>query len=453
MKKQEWNEGLNHLDPALVEEYVLQKESLKKKSEKKKKWRPIASVAACFALTVGVVIALPMLAKTVPIGQYSSDDPSSRPSEISFPEVPVWEDAQYTAEEIATFFGAMHYEGGATNFYREIYVNDEKYLYVDSLPAVEYLGIYQYNREGTELNNSELEAFIERILPGISNAVGIAVPQYAIKEKEDYGSRNSLRAEIDESDHSWSFSQDLVREQFFLYRGFNNGKQIALNGEILKIDQNLSDKEIIVSLQPVKNKLFEIFGVSFPDVKIHRWFSYAEQGADQVTVYFYNAKDPVNSIHGLNTLDSDYIAIHFQAFEDFPEENADGTLSAQYVRYLRRRTPSETQYVLIGSEKRISLEEAEALLYNGYVFGGHSCKLCMAEQEKVSFVGYDYVDLEYVCDYETGLPNIEIPFYAFYKKIGTAPNGKLIYAKTYVPAIPVSGYTEYFEKQKENHGK
>ena len=432
MKKQEWNEGLNHLDSALVEEYVLQKESLKKKSEKKKKWRPIASVAACLLLIVGVSFVIP------------------KP-----PSVPTWSNALYTAEEIATFFGAMHYEGGATNFYREIYVNDEKYLYVDSLPAVEYLGIYQYNREGTELNNSELEAFIERILPGISNAVGIAVPQYAIKEKEDYGSRNSLRAEIDESDHSWSFSQDLVREQFFLYRGFNNGKQIALNGEILKIDQSLSDKEIIVSLQPVKNKLFEIFGVSFPDVKIHRWFSYAEQGADQVTVYFYNAKDPVNSIHGLNTFASDYIAIHFQAFEDFPEENADGTLSAQYVRYLRRRTPSETQYVLIGSEKRISLEEAEALLYNGYVFGGHSCKLCMAEQEKVSFVGYDYVDLEYVCDYdyETGLPNIEIPFYAFYKQIGPAENGNLIYAKTYVPAIPVSGYTEYFEKEMENHGR
>ena len=44
-----------------------------------------------------------------------------------------------------------------------------------------------------------------------------------------------------------------------------------------------------------------------------------------------------------------------------------------------------------------------------------------------------------------------VPFYAFYKKIGTAGNGNLIYARTYVPAFAVSGYREYFEKQKEAH--
>ena len=31
MKKQEWNEGLNHVDPDLVEAYVLQKEELGRK--------------------------------------------------------------------------------------------------------------------------------------------------------------------------------------------------------------------------------------------------------------------------------------------------------------------------------------------------------------------------------------------------------------------------------------
>jgi hypothetical protein len=115
------------------------------------------------------------------------------------------------------------------------------------------------------------------------------------------------------------------------------------------------------------------------------------------------------------------------------------------------------KYSMITATERISLEEAEALLYNGYVFGGHSCPLCMAEQEKVDFEGYDFVSMEYLFRYyynaDREVPSTGIPFYAFYKKIGTAPNGNLIYAKTYVPAIPVSGYTEYFEKQKENHGK
>ena len=50
-----------------------------------------------------------------------------------------------------------------------------------------------------------------------------------------------------------------------------------------------------------------------------------------------------------------------------------------------------------------------------------------------------------------GTPSIGIPFYAFYKNIGTSANGNTIYAKTYVPAIQVSGYEEYFESQKDNH--
>ena len=76
------------------------------------------------------------------------------------------------------------------------------------------------------------------------------------------------------------------------------------------------------------------------------------------------------------------------------------------------------EYPLIAEAKRISLKDAEALLYNGYVFGGHSCPLCMAAQDKVSFDGYDFVDMEYVfgVDTKTGKPTMAVPFYAFYKK-------------------------------------
>ena len=98
----------------------------------------------------------------------------------------------------------------------------------------------------------------------------------------------------------------------------------------------------------------------------------------------------------------------------------------------------------------ITLDQAEELLYKGYVFGGHSCELCMLMQEKVSFEGYDYVDVEYQYDNEEH-PTVAIPFYAFYKNIGTAQNGNTIYAKTLVCAIELSGYNEYFESQIEKH--
>lgn len=49
-------------------------------------------------------------------------------------------------------------------------------------------------------------------------------------------------------------------------------------------------------------------------------------------------------------------------------------------------------------------------------------------------------------------PALGVPFYTFYKQIGTSPGGNPIYAKTYVPAIEVTGMEEYFQKAMEFHG-
>ena len=132
---------------------------------------------------------------------------------------------------------------------------------------------------------------------------------------------------------------------------------------------------------------------------------------------------------------------------------SDGVLTVADIRYSNNRNNVSEAFQRIANTEMISIEDAEALLYNGYVFGGHFCPLCMAEQEKISFDGYDFVGLEYVfgIDGETYNPTLCIPFYAFYKKIGTSKNGNLIYAKTYVAAIAVSGYKEYFEGQRDEH--
>ena len=48
--------------------------------------------------------------------------------------------------------------------------------------------------------------------------------------------------------------------------------------------------------------------------------------------------------------------------------------------------------------------------------------------------------------------SVIIPFYVFYKKLSLSQQrGSGNYAKTYVPAIQVYGYEEYFESQAENH--
>ena len=462
MKKQEWNEGLNHLDPALVEEYILQKESLKKSKAKRKNSLRITSLAACFALIVSTVIAIPMLTENAPSGQHSSDDPSQEQSddpsqeqsEISLPEVPVWEDAQYTAEEIAAVISSLQTEDGvATNAYTKVYVPHERFLNISPPPSAEHLGIYQYNLQGLPLDRGAFTSFVDAITPRLAEAMGRPCPEYELHESELV---KSLDADFSLEDHYWFAWQTETTQQFTVFRSYYDRLKITLDGEAVCIDGNLSDEEIIASLEEVKIALFDIYGVTFTDVEIRRNFSeFSGDGADWIVVYFYNGEDPANTVDGINTVATEYISVEFDEFERFPSENKGGKLSASTIRFVQKRLPSETLFSLIGNAKRISLEEAEALLYNGYVFGGHSCPLCMAEQEKVNFEGYDYVTLEYVndYDYEKNGPTVAIPFYAFYKKIGTAPNGNLIYAKTYVSAIPVSGYTEYFEKQKENHGK
>ena len=64
MKKKEWNEGLDHIDPDLVEKYVLQKDRLRQKN--KKVWLRFGAIAACLALILSAVIVVPMLREDDP---------------------------------------------------------------------------------------------------------------------------------------------------------------------------------------------------------------------------------------------------------------------------------------------------------------------------------------------------------------------------------------------------
>ena len=60
MKKKEWNEGLNYLDPALVEAYVRQKDAIEqRKAQQRSLWLRLGALAACFALIVGAIFILP----------------------------------------------------------------------------------------------------------------------------------------------------------------------------------------------------------------------------------------------------------------------------------------------------------------------------------------------------------------------------------------------------------
>ena len=92
MKPNEWNEGLNHLDQDLVEEYIMKKES--KRAPKRPFWT--ATVAAALALTVGLGMLMregilpdnaPNL-ETLPATQAPTTAATAAPTKPPVPVVP-----------------------------------------------------------------------------------------------------------------------------------------------------------------------------------------------------------------------------------------------------------------------------------------------------------------------------------------------------------------------------
>ena len=219
---------------------------------------------------------------------------------------------------------------------------------------------------------------------------------------------------------------------------------LCLDGEQVTIDQSQTNEQIIASLASVQQKLFAIFGVDFSDAKVIRKYGYHyTYGAESVTVYYYD-----ESAHPLNEACSvpitDYIAISFDNEENWTGDplSADALINAK-IFYCHYRLTPKAHYQPIGKGKLISLQAAEELLAKGYSFGWR-CQECAAAQTDAGCTHYDYVSFGYVEDHDREGTNPVLPFYVFYKKTGTAPNGNEIYKKTYVCAIEVTGLEKLF---------
>ena len=66
MKQNEWNEGLNHIDSDLIEEFVEMGERLQAVPKQRGVWLRFGVIAACLCLLVGVGVALPILQEPTP---------------------------------------------------------------------------------------------------------------------------------------------------------------------------------------------------------------------------------------------------------------------------------------------------------------------------------------------------------------------------------------------------
>lgn len=435
MKSQELLEVIGEAQ----DEYILDaRESKQKGTPAWKKW---TALAACICLFLSVVWFFRLTATTAP------DYPSS----------------SYSAYDIANLFPKK--DAVATNAYTKVYVPSSEYLQLNPIPEADTLPIYRYDGTAAALpDRKKYESFASRVVANFCDALNVPVPDYVVEEAIiatgmiGYDLSPADGGTILQTNQFWLHSEarrDYTRFSLVVLPSTFDSYDptIRLNGHAVQADQHRSDQEILDSLEDVKEELFKIYGVSFSDAKISRYYQgYSQYGVTYLTVYYYD-----EDAHPLNAYSdrpvSDYIEIHFDNMMNFDGDIVSNTiLSHADIEYWDYSSSPQHLYPQIANGNMISLAEAEELLYKGYVFGGHSCPLCMAEQEEISFEGYDYVGLEYVFGYnKDGTRGDTVPFYAFYKAIGTSENGNVTYAKTYVPAIEVSNLEAYFRDQKQSH--
>ncbi len=419
-----WLEALTFVDDRYVEEANPQRAQPMRRLRRAVFVRYGAWVACLLLVVLSVRILLPRNFQTPP-----AQPPAA---------VPQFQNPLYSAEEIASMFAT--YDDG-TSSYRKIYAPKKQYLYLEPLSKEDNTFIYKEreNVQGLPLDKAEFAGKIDTFLQNYAKMTKDRIPTYTIETEEDFNleQTTSLRARITgETIRHMSFSQSNSWHNFYL-----SPETLSLNGIRIEIDPTQSDEEILASLAPIREQLFALFNVSFDTMEVSRRDYYSWNGElASLIIQFYNKEIKTNQLYF-----GDRLTLTFHYAEDLNSK----PLNIQYRAY---RIPLDNLYERQKVTK-ISLEDAERLLSIGYVFGGHSCPICMAAQDKVDFTNYDFVSFEYetMNAFSLTKPTSYLPFYAFYKKIDTLPNGCNVYAKTYVPAFEVSGYKEYFEKQQEKH--
>lgn len=455
MKSENIINALNDIDPELVTDA----EEVHRKSSNAvfQKWGAAAAVLCLIsAFAFGYFLSdsqQPILESKPGVSTSISSTPTPTTS-IPKPTIPIFKDALYTAAEIADFWGNTDTQGG-TSSYKEVYVPSLAHLQPHGRLDSPFWTLYQYEIPKNELSTQGFHDFLDTKLSRIASELGVAVPSYMVKDTSIGYTDRDLTADIFNMDGYALFANHNAIFNMICFYATPSipSREIVLGDVRIEVDQTKSDEQIISSLSEIKEKLFYLFGVEFSDIKVNRIYTeYGEHGATWLNVYFYNEADhPLNAV--MDVPYSNYISLEFDNHKGSDSDIVSNTVLLDVtIRYRQLRTSATRVYPATMRAPSISLQEAEALLYNGYVFGGHSCPVCMAQQNAVDFSDYDFVDIVYIKETtDRGKPAALIPFYAFYKKIGIAENGNEIYAKTYVPAIRVSGYEEYFKSQESQH--
>lgn len=405
-------------------------------------WVKWIAIAACFCLIVSAVVVIPMLLKDdyMIVPYMPNGDPWTPVIHADVNEVIL------SADEVGGVFDVT-YDSIGTNQYTKIYTVKPEYLNLIPLPNAEYLPVYSSST--LDYSQDELQKFINTYIDVATAFFGVNSKSYQIESEEGWDSNIYYEAKIKEDKKGIFF---IAKDNLLYFRYYNVADdRLKLRGSMVSIMESDTDAQIKEKLSDTISYVCTFFGKEYSDVKIYRNYSYEQ--LKYVTIYLYSAQKTVfPSNFSQSPMTSDYITLTF--YTDWGSGTGKSWGGSKDEAFLSNVALYETiqnpnnYYTVDAKAKMLTLEQAEALLAKGYVFGGHSCSLCMEGQPEMDFSDYTYADVEYVSDV---MGKLCIPFYAFYKYIGTTEHGIDTYAKTYVPAVQVSGYDEYFESQKENH--
>lgn len=417
----------------------------------------LVAAAACLCLVFGSVFA----ALTVSPGETTSEagnssvsaSENSKPGIVDLPDYPK---GTYllSAEELA---GMMNYgaEYAPTNQYTKVYLPaDELAGSANVLPPEKWM-LYRY--PGETLLPPDREAFDEAFAVFAEKAethLGIDPNSYDLEEDVSDGIHAvyfERHADVELGERSISaylIQRPMVNNYLIWSFGMGGDSLYApmeLGGKALVVDPNQSDEEILASLEDALSILQDLFGVAYPHGKVTRDYRGDTIG---ITVNYFSDEPGVTDETFLWYWPR--ISISFEKMR-----RGDSRLFAKIIDCRCLREGVSGTYGEYATVASVSLKEAERMLEMGYVFGGHSCPLCMEQQDEVDFREYDHVELRYewvsVLGGEFEEEMIWLPFYAFYKKLEEGKNGICTYARTLVPAFPVSAVEEYFASQAEKH--
>lgn len=328
---------------------------------------------------------------------------------------------------------------------------------IQPLPEKDYAFVYKYNNysyltavyEGDNFSVKECEKFADKYIPKLSAALGFETPEYSIYKTDEYTALCQPFGEIVCGNTTMRVSQNIWLNSLSLdIKGTGVIPCITLNGTDYYIDVTKSEESIqkeVLAFVPV---FYKIFGENFDQIKISTaQYTYSGKDAEgynsSATIVFYNKTNL--PFEGEDDVLWDYLTITIKA-------NHSDRVYDISVSYLDYRLPMDEIYQNLGASKIISLSEAETWLEKGYSFGNHYWDI-MAGKEGLDFSDYDYVSYEYYPkevrgsggnfmwteEYEDPI----MPYYVFYKQTFSSKLND-VYAKAYIPAVPVEDMESYF---------